>query len=408
MLEHLGIPARTLDRNLAQLEYEGKVNTRKVGTCLYFFAQKPIERIEFGLSTEELEALCLAEKFLAAYANTPLEKHFKSAVSKIRLAAKDASSIEADLDNKYSVPHMPHLAFMGAEVFERIQEAYDQRKIVIIDYYTFSQQKDKIFKTTQHEVEPSKFIYKDNRWYLLAFRLESKNFSLYALSRVKNVEILDKGYKLRLKQMQGFINSLKQEEPFEVVCSISQKILPYIYEMNQFPNGHPYLRDEWKEKLTGSMLKAHLKENIKYKISFDKYEWQTLAYKYSFEKWALGWGKDLTIQGPKEYVKHILANIEQMHKKYRDRIAEIEANEIEFSALKLEYSKEPQKVISDWIDKLKVRSKDQKQLIAEKIHEMINGAYQADKGSMFEVLSYFIRLEARKSLKTKALPDYMM
>ena len=405
MIDNLQIPTRSLDRNLRQLMLEGKVKSKKVGTALYFFSQKPIERVEFGLDAEELEALCLAEKFLAPYANTPLDKHFKNAIKKIRLAAKETTQIDENLDNKYSVAHIPHLAFMGEDVFKKIQEAYNARRIIKVDYYTFRQQKDKAFKAEQHELEPSQFVYKDSRWYLLAFNISAETFSLYALSRVKKVEIENRTYKLRLKQMKMFINKLKQQEQLEVVCSISQNILPYIYEMNQFPNGHPYLRDEWKEKLTSNMLTAQLKGNIKYKITFNQYEWETLAYKYSFQKWALGWGQDITVQGPKEYVQKILSNIEKMRKQYLARLAEIESSEKEYLALQIAYNKEPQQVINEWNDKLNLQSEDHKQLVAEKMHYLISGEYKPDKGSFMEVLTYYLKLEYRKDFKTKALPD---
>ncbi len=400
MITKLDIPQRTLDRNISALIKENKIEEKLVNRKKYYTYIQKSKSKEFLLTQEECEALDIAREFLSAYKNTPLEEHFNSALKKIKQSSIEFKKHKKKDYNKFYIDHMPHVAFFNKDSFKKISTALDEKKVINIEYFTFRAREGNKFQPNEHVIEPYQFIFKDVRWYLFAYNIQTKHFSLYAISRIKSIKELNTTFVRRNKLLAQFIKTKMSTIVPEMVSSISTSILPYIYEMNIFNQGKPFLKDRWQESLNEKIAfqdgkyYANLPQNIKYKIRFNEFEWESLAYKYSFRKWALGWGKELTVQGPKAYVESIYKEISVMKVNYEKRLQEIDDNQKEYNSLLELYRNNPQKVIDQLCLELKLSCEEAVQQTSEDIVTLFfKENYQADKGSIKHYLNYLNRVK---------------
>ncbi len=404
MITKLDIPQRTLDRNISALIKENKIEEKLVnGKKYYTYIQKSKSK-EFLLTKEECEALEIAGEFLSAYKNTPLEEHFNSALKKIKQSSVEFKIKNKQDYNKFFIDHIPHVAFFNKESFKKISEAIDLQNEITLEYFTFNRREGNRMTPKIHKVEPYQFVYKDMRWYLLAYNIETKYFSLYALSRVKELYSTSKKFKKRKKALNDFIRLKQKTVKAEVVSEVSSQILPYIYEMNLFKNGRPFLKDKWRNSLNEKIAfqdgkyYTNLPNNIKYKINFNEYEWETLAYKYSFRKWALGWGKEVTVSSPEEYVQDIYKEILHMKSNYEKRLKEINENREEYKLLEDEFKNDPEVLMFKVCGCLGVSNNDETQCVVEDLVRLFGSKrFDPSKGSVYDFLRYLIRLRKLKA-----------
>ena len=413
LLQELGIPQRTLDRQLLSLQHEGLIKEKKIGVQKAYFYVGPSAKREFNLTHEEIEALLVAERFMPAFTNTPLELSFRSAVKKVLAASAESADYDVSRVDKYQAAHIPHMGYIGKDVFSEVTKAIDSCRHLTIEYYRFDLREGAKFKAKKHDIEPYQLFYKDSRWYLFAFHIESKEFSLYALSRIKSIVLLESIFKPQIKAFNSYIKKMKDSDLYSVECSISSRILPYIYEMNTWENGRPFLKDRWFDSLTGKMAfqegahYANLPANIKYKVDFSDFDWKTLAQKFSFKKWVLGWGKEATLVGPEPYVKEIYDEIKVMEAHYRDRLIQIEKNRADYADFSLRFKDNSEKTLLDLIAPLTL-SQELQQIAFEIVCILVKqNNYQPDKGSLLDLIKYQINVHIRKEpVKDKYGTDY--
>ncbi len=402
LLRDLGIPQRTLDRQLLSLQHEGLIEEKKIGVQKAYFYVGPSAKREFNLTHEEIEALLVAELFMPAFTNTPLELSFRSAIKKVLAAAVERADYDISMVDKYQAAHIPHMGYIGKDVFSDVTKAIDLSRHLTIEYYRFDLREGAKFRSKKHDIEPYQLFYKDSRWYLFAFHLESKEFSLYALSRIKSIVLLESTFKPQIKAFNTYIKKMKDSDLHSVECSISSRILPYIYEMNTWENGRPFLKDRWFDSLTGKMAfqegthYANLPANIKYKVDFSDFDWNTLAQKFSFKKWVLGWGKEATLVGPEPYVKDVYDEIKVMESHYRNRLDQIEKNKSDYADFSFRFKSNPEKALLDLIAPLNL-SQEIQQIAFESICTIEKQRnYQPDKGSLLDLIKYQINVHIRK------------
>lgn len=73
----------------------------------------------------------------------------------------------------------------GKAVFDRLKTAILERRRVVFDYYSA------MGEHMRREAEPLQLWYKDRAWYLKAYCRTRKDYRLFKLTRVQNLELLD-------------------------------------------------------------------------------------------------------------------------------------------------------------------------------------------------------------------------
>lgn len=177
-------------RTDSQLGYNAPIAyDRKRGGYYYTDPNFSIDKL--SLNDAELEAVKLAAQTLHQFRETPLMKNLQVAIGKIF----DRTNLAADLSDKDLVAVIQFetaTSFKGSELLPELFDAIKNQIEVTFLY-------DNIYKQTSKTYSCQPYLLKEyrNRWYLICFSTERKDFLTFGLDRMSELRLSEKTFKRR-------------------------------------------------------------------------------------------------------------------------------------------------------------------------------------------------------------------
>lgn len=146
----------------------------------YYYVDPNFTMNDIPLTENDMEAIGFAAKTLMQFKNVELFRQFGSAIDKI----VDHVAVSQDKDAREFIQFESAVAAGGNEFIPPLLEAIKTQKFVRFDYASF----------VSGELKPRKVLplllkqYR-NRWYLISFDADKKDYITYALDRIEDFEV---------------------------------------------------------------------------------------------------------------------------------------------------------------------------------------------------------------------------
>lgn len=195
--DRFNISIRTVYRDIRALEGAGIPVGSEAGTGYFLCEGYHLPPVMF--TKEEASSLLTAEKLVEKFTDTSINRHYKSALDKIKsvLSGKEKDFLE-NLDS--------HIKILYAEPTPRedfpnnfltdIQQALAQKQTIVIDYLALYN--DKI--TKNRTIEPIGLCYYGFAWHLIGFCKLRNDYRDFRMDRIMKLTITDKRYDIKNKK----------------------------------------------------------------------------------------------------------------------------------------------------------------------------------------------------------------
>lgn len=186
---------RTVYRDLEALQLAGfpLYTQTKQGRSLWSFLSKAKHQIPLPLDLTELMALYFSRDMLKILKDTVFYDSLETLFQKIKftLPEKYVDYLE-QLEKGLEVGLKPHKAYgKFKQTFSRLNEAVSKRRYVTMRYFTMSRRQQK-----KRTVAPYKIWFYDGTFYLIGYCLLRKDIRLFAIDRIKSLEIVDETFQI--------------------------------------------------------------------------------------------------------------------------------------------------------------------------------------------------------------------
>lgn len=212
------------DRYDAPLEYDQNHKG-------YYYTDKNFFIQSVMLTEGELFTVSTIMPLLEQYKNTPLETSFKNIMGKITEMLPDTVSVDSGFMNdgvKFISDPLPQI---DEEIFNKIFNAAKTHKTIEYSYRSISSQ-----DYTGRKLNPYQVICQKGNWYVCGYCHEKKDIRIYALSRIKDLELTseyfkpDPSFKIEKYIDPDFGIWTSSEEPKKIELLFDKSINTYILE----------------------------------------------------------------------------------------------------------------------------------------------------------------------------------
>lgn len=210
-----------------------------------------------------------------------------SALSYVTTIAERLSSKNnhINVDNTIIIDLASHYKDSLTPKIEIIKTAISDRRIIEFDYYSSKGE-------YTYLVEPYKVIFKWSSWYVFGYGLECKEFRLFKLNRLWNLNKLDTEFVVK-----DIPDSALQ---FDKFLNESNFVLQAVFDISEkFRIIEEYGIDSFKVMDNGKLY----------------FEWAFANYDNMLH-WVLSFGDKVTIISPKELINDIRLQLDNISKKY--------------------------------------------------------------------------------------------
>ena len=296
MADRLEVSWRTAMRDIefmrddlgAPLVFDRKLNG-------YVYSEPHWSMPNIRLTEGDLLAVCVAERVLEGFGDTPLAETLQRAFGKITAALPDEIEAKpADLAMRYDFT-MSGLAIVPDGVLDTFQQAVRENRQVKMSYYSPGRDEQR-----EYVVEPYLLMQRDGAWYVAARdTARDGRVPLFNLSRVRKLALLDSEFEYilsdfdretYLKQMGNVFHGKKT---YRVVVDFTGPASFYVAERI------------WQKE----QKLIHRRDGS---LRFEA----RVPHLWDIIPWILRWGRDAKVVGPKELVGEIAAHARDMNQKY--------------------------------------------------------------------------------------------
>ena len=192
-----GISVSTIEKDIREMKraypfgYDAPIIYNKIKKG-YSYAEEGFSITELQLDDKEWEGLKYAANLLHQYANVPIFKNFKQAIEKINTRFNLLIDLEEEGFEKY-VQFENGNATTGYQWIEPICEALRSRWKLTLQYENIYKKEMK-----QYAVVPGLLKEHRNKWYLIGWVEERKDYLTFALDRIHNITTTEIKQKHRL------------------------------------------------------------------------------------------------------------------------------------------------------------------------------------------------------------------
>jgi len=283
-----GQPAPSLKELKDFLEQEGfAVTTRTI--------QRDFDRLrdDFGLE------IVLNKGQTYSIANVDDSQKFETLMRIIGLAQTSELLLQSvkDREESLSLLSFQHAAngYAGLQHFERLYAAIKDCRVVTIEHENFGKN-----KTSTHELKPLLLKEYSNRWYLVAMFTDSGALATFGLDRIQKVTVEKEKFKPqeRKKASDLFDNVIglvhDMHPPVTVRLAVSSGLAKYFKSV-------PLHHSQQEEAETSE------------EVIFSYF----LSPNRELQRLILGYGSQVKVLSPKEFVKQVEQELRDMLKKYK-------------------------------------------------------------------------------------------
>jgi len=271
----------------APIEYESS----KRG---YYYSEPNYKLPALSINESDLFAICIAQKLLKQYENTPIYGKLQSVFEKIEASLPDKVAVlPSILEKRVSFFQEPR-TYINPEIWEKVFGALRESRVLKMQYQVPGHA-----APSEREVDPYHVVSYQGEWYLIGYCHFRKKILTFAISRIKNSEVLNTHFEIpRDFDFEKFTGShfgiYWGDKEYKVKIKFSPEIAPLIKERTWHPT------QQIKENRDGSSI-LFLKTN----------------YLLEVKRWVLSWGSGAVVIGPKNLRLELRQEIRNILKFYK-------------------------------------------------------------------------------------------
>ena len=291
------ISARTILRDIefmrdmldAPIEYDKE----KRG---FYYTEKNYTLPGIAIRESDLFAICIAEKALEQYANTPLYDKLSSVFEKIRSYLPDNVTVRPGwIDNRFTFLQ-ESFTVINPAIWETVAEGLRTSRLVAITHLKAGGE-----EPTRRMVSPYHMVNYRGEWYLVGHCSIRNAVVRFAMSRIMSAELSDETFAVPEgfdfgKYLGSHFGILTGEEEHRVRIEFSPAQAPYVEERT-WHSGQTLER-----KQDGSVI-----------LSF------TTNSLFEVKRWILSWGADARVIEPVSLADQVRMELETALTKYDTR-----------------------------------------------------------------------------------------
>ncbi|MFO7657876.1 MAG: YafY family protein [Bacteroidales bacterium] len=286
------ISKRTVYRDIRALEEAGIPIGAEAGIGYFLTEGYHLPPVMF--TKAEAGSMLTAEKLVEKFTDPSIEKHFKSALDKIKsvLPSSDKDFLESLTPNISILNHFNNSVYNFPNNFlSDIQQALATKKVLKIDYY--AQYSDKL--SEGRLVEPIGLCYYNFAWHMFGYCRLRDDYRDFRLDRIKQLLVTAEQFVADKRMpMLEFMNNMYQLNNLEpVVLRFDKSVLGYIEKPR-------YYYGFVDEKDLGNSMEMHF---------------MTDSPDY-MARWIITYGNKVSIVNP-EQLKNLVKNlVDELHQHF--------------------------------------------------------------------------------------------
>jgi predicted DNA-binding transcriptional regulator YafY len=277
------VSQRTIHRDIeymrdtvgAPIEYDN-------GRRGFYYTEKNYALPGIGIRESDLFAICIAEKALEQYANTPVYEKLLSIFEKLRLYLPDSVTVKpAWIDNRFTFLQESFTTIDPA-IWETVAEGLRTTRRVDITH-----QKAGGEEITRRLVSPYHIVNFRGEWYLVGHCSVRNAVVRFALSRIRSAELTDGIFSIPAdfdfgSYLGSHFGIMTEDREYEVKIEFSSRQAPYVEERT-WHTGQTITRNG-----DGTILLAFTTNSL-----------------FELKRWILSWGADARVVEPDILVRQM-------------------------------------------------------------------------------------------------------
>jgi len=289
------VSTRTIKRDIDFMKYRLNLpidyDARRYG---YYYTEEVDKFPSLPVTEGEVFALLVAHKAIAQYRGTPFEAPLQTAFAKLTGQLDGSRSFSmANLQQAMSFrPFAPEE--VDLENFQILTRGINEQRRI-----KFAYKKLGADRAETRQVNPYHLACADNRWYIIGYDVGRKGMRTFALTRMREVELLKNTFKLPKdfqidEYLKGSFGIFKAEDDFEVVLEFDKWAAELVSERKWHPSQELVLFKSGRARMT---LRLNNIEEI--------------------ERWVLSWGTHVTVIRPQRLFDRVAKSAAALAKRYR-------------------------------------------------------------------------------------------
>ncbi|MFC1671322.1 helix-turn-helix transcriptional regulator [Spirochaetota bacterium] len=244
------------------------------------------------LKESEFFAICIAQKALEQYENTPIYEKLSDVFDKIRAFLPESIKVNTSwIDTRYSFMEESHTD-INPETWEIVSNSLRNKKELKVLYMSPGKE------PTSRCIHPYHIVNFRGQWYIIGHCCMKDSMRRFAVSRIKKAEITSKEYAIPKdfdfdKYMGSHFGIMTDADEYTVKVQMSPSQAPYVRERTWHPD------QEIKENDDGSLV-----------ISF-----RTNSL-LEVKRWILSWGSEAKVIEPQFLVDEIKKDLQKTISNY--------------------------------------------------------------------------------------------
>ncbi len=259
----------------------------------YYYSEPNYKISAIDINEGDLFALCIAEKTLQRYQNTPVYSQLNDVFKKITDSLPDTTSTKPGyLDGRLSIISGP-VTRIHPPTWETLADAMREYRCTRISHLTpgSSTLKDRLF-------DPYQIIHYQEEWYAKGFDHQSAEIRTFAISRIEQACKEDEGFEVPenydYEREAGLNFDLMWGETIhKIKIQFPKHLAPFIMERAWHPT--QLITKKKNGSIVLSLETRHLLE---------------------IKRWILSWGAGVRALEPAELVSEITADLTRMRQDY--------------------------------------------------------------------------------------------
>lgn len=224
---------RTVYRDLDALQNAGFpiYNETSDNKNLWMLMDSAKEKMPIPMNITELMSLYFARDMLKVLKHTVFYDSLKSLFQKIKTSLPvELINYLEQIENNLHIGHRPYKQYGEfRDTINLINDAVTRQLHVDINYYTISRQKE-----TSRRVAPYNIWLFDGSFYLIGFCKTRNDVRMFALDRIKTLEISDESFKkpedFNIEEFMSSSFGVFQGNPEKVKIHFAKEVAEYIKE----------------------------------------------------------------------------------------------------------------------------------------------------------------------------------
>ncbi len=285
--EEWEVSPKTIQRDIDYIRYEldapVEYDSARHGYC---YTEESYRLPAMNISESDLFAVCIAERALKQFEDTPLYDKLVSVFGKIENALPDKLSIHpAWVDNRIFFFPEPSTT-INPGVWEIVATALRDNRRLRITYRGPGKK-----KAADRDVEPYHLVNFKGEWYLSSFCCSKQAIRTFAVSRIVGARALSESFVMpekfdREKMFGDQFGIIWKEESYKVRIRFDVNVAPYIVERDWHPQQKIVKRKD------GSIVLEFVTNHIS-----------------EVKKWVLSWGPGARVLAPPFLVEAITSDL---------------------------------------------------------------------------------------------------